>query len=330
MCFSDSEENYGVKQSCVLSDHLSYFHPITGFPPDILHDLFEGVVPVELAHSLKGLIARKYFTLEELNRAILSFPIQHSDKVNRPHPIPQSFATRGTIGGNGHENHALLRLLPVLIGSRVPEGDKFWEVLMELKDIVELAMSHTFTDDTIQYMACKISDHRQLLQEVFPNLRLRPKHHYIEHYPHLIKCFGPLVHLWTMRFEGKHKVFKAVARCSHNYKNVLKTMAERHQNMMAFYLSSPRFFMPPVQTSKVESVYVESLPMFKEIRNILLIRNEIIFVLKDYETWYVEHLRSYELTDHKSKGHTVKSLCQLTDRMPLFAYRVSSKLILTT
>lgn len=371
---SDSEENCGVKQSCVLSDHLSYFHPITGFPPDILHDLFEGVVPVELAHSLKGLIARKYFTLEELNRAILSFPFQHSDKVNRPHPIPQSFATRGTIGGNGHENHALLRLLPVLIGSRVPEGDKFWEVLMELKDIVELAMSHTYTDDTIQYMACKISDHRQLLQEVFPNLRLRPKHHYIEHYPHLIKCFGPLVHLWTMRFEGKHKVFKAVARCSHNYKNVLKTMAERHQNMMAFYLSSPRFFKPPVQTSKVESVYVESLPtdthalissitdsssvygtkqvtiegttfvagmfvctgthaalpVFKEIRNILLIRNDIFFVLKDYETWYVEHLRSYELTDHKSKGHTVKSVCQLTDRMPLFAYRVSSKLILTT
>lgn len=39
---NDSEDDYGVKQSCVLSDHLSYFHPITGFPPDILHDLFEG------------------------------------------------------------------------------------------------------------------------------------------------------------------------------------------------------------------------------------------------------------------------------------------------
>lgn len=82
---NDSEEKYGVKRSCVLSDHLSYFRPITGFPPDILHDLFEGVVPVQLAHSLKGLIARKYFTMEELNRAILSFPFQHSDKVNRPH-----------------------------------------------------------------------------------------------------------------------------------------------------------------------------------------------------------------------------------------------------
>lgn len=33
----------GVKCECVFSKHLSYFHPVTGFPPDILHDFFEGV-----------------------------------------------------------------------------------------------------------------------------------------------------------------------------------------------------------------------------------------------------------------------------------------------
>jgi hypothetical protein len=370
----DAEQCYGVKRSCVLSDHLKYFHPITGFPPDVLHDLFEGVVPVELAHCLKSMIAKKYFTLEELNRAILFFPYQHSDKVDRPHPIPQTFVRRGTIGGNGHENHTLLRLLPLLIGSRVPEGDKFWEVLMDLKDIVELAVSHSFTDETIQYMACKILDHRQLLQEVLASLRLRPKHHFIEHYPHLIKCFGPLVHLWTMRFEGKQKIFKKIIRDTNNYKNVLKTLAERHQSMMAFYLSSPRFFKPSVQTSKVESVYVDSLPVdthvlissmtdsssvyrtkqvtiegttfvtgmfvctgthaalpeFKEIRSIFLIQNDIFFLLKDYDTEYTEHLRSYHLKDHTSKGHTVKSLFQLADQMPQFAYKVYGKLFITT
>lgn len=91
-------------------------------------------------------------------------------------------------------------------------------------------------------MACKISDHRQLLQEVFPNFRLQPEQNYIEHYPHLIKCFSPLVHLWTMRFEGKHKVLKKIVREAHNYKNMLKMLAEGHQNMMTFYLSSPQFF----------------------------------------------------------------------------------------
>ena len=39
----------GVKRECVLSKHLAFFHPITGFPPDVWHDLFEGVIPVELS-----------------------------------------------------------------------------------------------------------------------------------------------------------------------------------------------------------------------------------------------------------------------------------------
>lgn len=64
-----------------------------------------------------------------------------------------------------------------------------------------------------------------------------------------------------MRFEGKHKVFKKIVRDTHNYKDVLKTLAERHQNMMAFYLSSQRFFKPTVQTSIVDFVFIDSLPI---------------------------------------------------------------------
>lgn len=43
---------YGVKTKCILSKHLSYFDVITGFPPDAVHHLFEGVVPFELALCL--------------------------------------------------------------------------------------------------------------------------------------------------------------------------------------------------------------------------------------------------------------------------------------
>lgn len=64
--------DYVVKSSCVLSDCLGYFHPITGFPPDILHDLLEGIVPVEIALCLKVLISKKYFSLVDLNKAIVS------------------------------------------------------------------------------------------------------------------------------------------------------------------------------------------------------------------------------------------------------------------
>ncbi|KAK7930693.1 hypothetical protein WMY93_007088 [Mugilogobius chulae] len=45
------QQQHGVQQDCVLN-HLEYFHTVTGFPPDVLHDLLEGVVPVELALCL--------------------------------------------------------------------------------------------------------------------------------------------------------------------------------------------------------------------------------------------------------------------------------------
>lgn len=129
---------------------------------------------MELCICLSDLIAKKYFTLNDLNDRIASFPFQFSDKINRPQTIQTNFSKKGTIGGNGHENWALLRFLPLLIGHHIPESEKTWSVVLELKDIVKLLSSPSFTTETLCYLQAKISDHRQLLLEVFPATKLRP------------------------------------------------------------------------------------------------------------------------------------------------------------
>lgn len=43
---------YDVTRKCVLSEKLSHCNVTTGFPPDIAHDLFEGIVPFEISHCL--------------------------------------------------------------------------------------------------------------------------------------------------------------------------------------------------------------------------------------------------------------------------------------
>ncbi len=55
-----------------------------------------------------------------------------------------------------------------MIGQTVPDGDGAWTILMDLKDIVELVLSPTFDDESIEYLKTKIQDHKQMLQEVFP------------------------------------------------------------------------------------------------------------------------------------------------------------------
>ncbi len=251
---------YGVRGSCPLTDALQHFHAVTGYPPDILHDLLEGIVPAELCLCLSEMIEKKYISLESVNHAIKNFAYTFSDKTNRPQQIPKAFATKGTIGGNGHENWTLLRLLPLLIGDDVPEGDTSWEILMLLKDIVELAVASKHTEESIDFLKCKITEHRELLQSAFPGFRLKPKHHFVEHYPQLIKAFGPLSDVWTMRFEGKHKFFKKVIRESQNFKNVALTLAVQHQRMMAYYLDSSSFFRPSIEMDKVKTALVTSFP----------------------------------------------------------------------
>lgn len=107
--------------------------------------------------------------------------------------ISCSFTSSNTTGGNTHENWALLRLLPCLIGNIVPEGEPAWQVITDLKDIAELVVAPVHNDETIAYLEGRIFDHRQRYLELFPHVKLLPKHHYLEHYPQMIHCFGSLI-----------------------------------------------------------------------------------------------------------------------------------------
>lgn len=245
---------YGVKRQCPLTERLKHFDVLSGYPPDLLHDLFEGIVPFELALCLNALIKKKYFALDELNKLIKEFPYRWADKSDSPQAVPLAFATRKTVAGNAHENWALLRLLPLIVGERIPESEPTWLVILNLKDIVELVLSPVHTDLTICFLESKISEHRHRFLETFPQERLIPKHHFLEHYPQLIKAFGPLVSLWTMRFEAKHSFFKRVVRHTHSFRNILLSLAVKHQFMVAHHLHGGAVVPPSLQATKLSIV----------------------------------------------------------------------------
>lgn len=261
LCKVNTVKEHAIRKFFVLSFRtLQVLRKMVCMLNDKQKVLIEGIVPAELSLCLKDLINKKYISLESLNRAIRQFPYTFSNKTDKPQIIPKTSFSRGTTGGNGHKNWSLLRLLPLMIGYNIPEGDQSWEILMLLKDTIELVMSAHFTKELIHFLVSKISEHRELLQKTFQNYRLHPKHHFVEHYPQMIQIFGPLVDVWTMRFEGKHKFFKKVVHDTCNFKNVAHTLAVSQQKMMAFHLDSSTFFKPPLQIDKVRSVMVKSFP----------------------------------------------------------------------
>lgn len=80
---SSLSKSSGVKGQCPLTKNLEHFHVVEGYPPNILHDVLEGIVPVEASLCLTDLIAKKYFTLDILNRGKIG-PKKSSPTRPRP------------------------------------------------------------------------------------------------------------------------------------------------------------------------------------------------------------------------------------------------------
>lgn len=245
----DVQQKKGVKFDSLFNE-LSYFHVCNpGLPPCIGHDLFEGVVSYDLALYIKHLVrVEKHFTYVELNRRINQFKYLGNDALDKPCEVN---SCSDKLGGHAVQNWCLLRLLPVLIGDKIknPADNDVWQLVLHMRQMVEFICAPAISSGQIAYLKVMTEDYLYLRAKLFPNHSLRPKHHYVSHYPDLTVQFGPLIRLWTLRFESKHTYFKQCAKKLHNFKNLCSTLAERHQLLQA-YLSAGSLFPPSVVVEK--------------------------------------------------------------------------------
>lgn len=135
-------------------------------------------------------------------------------------------------------------------------NDPAWLLLMSLK-YIELFVAPVHNEDSIAYLDAKISEHQHRFQEVFPNEVLIPKNHFLEHCPALIKSFGPVIAFWTMRFETKHSQFKRIVRHAGNFKNILLSLATKHQ-LISHHLHSTTV-VPALNVVRVKTVPLDVL-----------------------------------------------------------------------
>lgn len=114
-----------------------------------------------------------------------------------------------------------VRVLPVLVGSRVPVNNRIWECLFSLRDVLFYVCAPALAREHVLLMTDVIEEFHDSYRNCFPDETVKPKFHYTLHYPHLFMMFGPLVHLQTLRFEGKHNYFKELVFRTKNKKNIV-------------------------------------------------------------------------------------------------------------
>ena len=222
-----------VRQSPFNS--LTHYHVcMPGLPPCLGHDLFEGVVQFDVALMLKKMCTCNKecsaMSYKYLNRCVKNFKYLGTDARDKPGHI----ADGKTVGGHAVQVWCLLRLLPTLLCDVVDVSDEAWQLLLLLREIVELICAPKVSFAQILYLNRLVNLYVEERLKLFPADPLRPKHHYLLHYPWLIQMYGPLIRVWTMRMESKHSFFKRSARSSHNFVNITKTLSETHQLNQAF------------------------------------------------------------------------------------------------
>jgi len=80
----------------------------------------------------------------------------------------------------------------------------------------------------LQYLKYLIFKHHDMYLSLF-NSSLKPKHYFLLHYPNIILKTGPLIYLFCMYFEAKHKELKKNANNMQSRKNLSLTLAKKSQ-----------------------------------------------------------------------------------------------------
>ncbi|KAK0150881.1 hypothetical protein N1851_008003 [Merluccius polli] len=243
---------FGVKQTCLLND-LQYFHVSDNYAVDIMHDILEGVGQFELKLLFGYLTDNNIISKTDVCNRIYSYNYGFVERKNRPTRINLEQTGNG-IGLNAIQTFCLIQNIPLIFGDVVQEGNAHWRLLLLLLQIMNIIFSPVVTDGMTVCLKHLIVEHHQLFKELYPHRKIIPKHHFMTHYPRSIRKIGPILHVWTMRYEAKHRFFKNTIK---NLKNITKSLAKKHQMSIAFHWESTPFKSidcGPVKTVKLNAV----------------------------------------------------------------------------
>lgn len=252
--FPEDAVVYGVKHKCCFSK-LPYFKVVDSFPPDVMHDCLEGIIPVTVLLVLKELVTRQLVSVSELNDSLV-----RAETSSRPNLFPANFLTSKKLVGTASQKLELFYLLPQIVNLSVLCNCAAWDVYLALRECMDYILSPVMEKDVLPYLSDCIESYLFKFKDTFGANNMIPKHHFLMHFPSMISKYGPLRNFWCMHFEEKHQYFKKLISNLRNFKNVTHTLAFRHQMKLAHALSSHFLTRSCTASSSCKQLTAESLP----------------------------------------------------------------------
>jgi hypothetical protein len=248
-------KTYGVSEPSPFSGKIVNFHPIHSLPPDIMHDLLEGVFPKVLALILKTWVTNGHLLLRDFNERMKTFPFFGTDKSEVPAPI---LNVNKPIKATASQMACLLRFFFFFVRENVSVHDEHYKLWVLLRRMQLFMFAPRICRRHIQDIKRVCEMHLTKFVELYPDVSVTPKLHNTLHYAYLTDKYGPLSLLSCMRFEAVHERSKRFAAIVRNFKNASLTLAMKQQLNACFERNNPNFIFHKivVHYSRVACNYI--------------------------------------------------------------------------
>ena len=216
----------GIKVEC-LWNQMHSFHVSINIALDIMHDFIEKVCYYSVCAILSQLLRSGFLTLDNLNERVKFFDYGY-DSGNKVVIITADHLQKEKLKMSASEMFFFVRHLGLMIGDFVPEGNEHWRLYVLLAEIMGIVTAPYVRKQSGPFLAALISEHHEVYKTVYGKT-LKPKHHFMLHYPEVMNNIGPAINIWCMRMEGMHRPFvKRSARSHTCRKNLPLTTALKY------------------------------------------------------------------------------------------------------
>lgn len=220
----DLKSSKGIKKYCIFNE-LTNFEIFQNSSVDLLHDLTEGVVPFFVKRLFDFLIEKKILNFRELQAKIRDYNYGFLNRKYKPSKLK---LTRANLNQSARQMYCLIIHLPFILFSHKKKIGKYWHAMQNLLQIMQIVYSVKIGECDIEKLQVVIEEYLTFLTNTL-KVNLTPKHHFLCHYPGVIRKLGPLIYLSTMRYESKHKTFTDMGRLTNNFKNIPMSFGVKHQ-----------------------------------------------------------------------------------------------------
>ena len=218
----------GVKYDSPFNQ-LPYYHIMENFVNDVMHTALEGIGPCVTSLMLSSVIQEGWITIDEINDDVQRiYCLSSIERANKPTDASYSCG-KVTFRMSSAQMWGFIRLLPLSIGHRIPQESECWLLFLTLEEIFDIIFAPKISDSSLMYFEKLYSQFLELFKKLYPGESIKPKMHFLVHFPTIVRKNGPMRFFWAMNFERMNGRFKIPTHTMNNFKNVAFTLAHKHQ-----------------------------------------------------------------------------------------------------